>query len=1204
VSGAAEPEESVAEDLPNAHRQRPSAPPIEYHLLMSTTAPFASIGLVAGTSDVVALDGRYTADEGCHFLTGIGAMVRLPLQQMRADRAHRRQTRAFISGYPGSPLGGLDLELFRRSALLLEHGIVHQPGINEELAATAVFGSQVATVSPGFAGDGVLGVWYGKAPGLDRAADALRHGNTAGTGSASGVVVLVGDDPACKSSSLPSASERLCADLGLPVLHPGDIQDLLDLGRHAVALSRASGLWTAMKVVTGVADATATVDLASGRVSPQLPDGAGMHRTGVNLHQPYSTELERDLVEKRLPLAEAYGALNQLNQTTVQSSDDWLGIVASGHTYVDLVDGLRILGLEVGDLADLGVRVLRIRMLHPMNHARLREFARGLSELLVVEEKRPFIETEIRTALYGTSVAPVLLGKHDEQGATLVPGWGALDPDRIADVLRSCLGRRIDAARFTPIRAAQPPREQLTLVPARTPWFCSGCPHSVSTQVPDGALVGTGIGCHALASRMDPARTGQVLSNTQMGGEGAQWVGAAPFLSRKHLFQNLGDGTLVHSGWLSVRFAVAAGSHITFKLLYNGAVSMTGGQEPVGIRSVPDMVRGLLAEGVARIIITADDVTRYRGVKLPQGVDVWDRDRMLEAQQTLAAVPGVSVLVHDQVCAAELRRARKRGKAPKPAELIAIASHVCEGCGDCGVKSTCLSLHPLETPFGTKTTVHQGSCNNDKSCLAGDCPSFMMITPAGRGTRRQSGLLEPPTRLPDPSRAPGVDAAVIRMVGIGGTGVVTTAQVIGMAAAFEGLTVKGLDQTGLSQKAGPVVSDLRISRSSAIASGRASSRGIDLLLVFDLLTATAAENLIGLKGDRTLAVGSTSRTPTGAMVGHPDLRYPAAYALSAQIESAVQAATWVDAERLTDQILGDISAANFFLVGMAYQLGGLPVLASSLEAAIRENGVAVEKNVAAFRWGRAEVVKPFTSEDMGVKPPPPFPAGLQAGLAKVHKQARPLASERALDLIGYQNMRYAARYLEVLAVASTTRSAPFTIAVADNLHRLMAYKDEYEVARLHTSPAARREAEAVGGEGARVIVLLHPPALRALGLKRKLRFGPRMRPALRALTLGKRLRGTPFDPFGATHLRRLERELRDDYVELVGRLVADFDRAGEERSTRIAELPKMVRGYESVKLANVDRYREALRQAMDTWVQPAGETHSSALGTLLPRDGP
>jgi indolepyruvate ferredoxin oxidoreductase len=1119
---------------------------------------------------IVGLDGRFTATRGRHFLTGIGALARLPLQQIRLDRAAGLRTRAFVSGYPGSPLGGLDLELARRRSLLDEYGVVHQPGLNEELAATAVFGSQVATVTEGFDGDGVLGLWHGKAPGLDRAADAIRHGNWAGTGPASGVLVLVGDDPAGKSSTLPSASEGLCADLGLPVLHPGDPQDILDLGRHAVALSRASGLWVAMKVVTAVADGTVTADLDPERVRPRQVPGGGTHRVVAKLHQPFTGELERDLHERRLPLASAYGALNGLNTTTLAGEKPWLGVVATGHTYPDLLEAFRVLGVRP---EEVGVRLYRVRMPFPMAPAGVRAFAAGLDQVLVVEEKRDLVERQVRDALYGVAGTPEVAGKRDGS----VPGWGALDADRIAPVLRARLLDRVDPARLRPERTR---RVELPLVAARTPWFCSGCPHSTSTRVPDGALVGTGIGCHALASRMDPRRTGTVLSNTQMGGEGSQWVGASPFLPTEHIFQNLGDGTLAHSGWLGIRFAVAARSRITFKILYNGAVSMTGGQDALGIRSIPELVRGLKAEGVGRVIVTTEDVRRYRRTRLP--AQVWDRSRILQAQQVLAAEPGVTALIHDQACAAELRRHRKRGTLPNPAEQVVINSRVCEGCGDCGAKSACLSLHPVATDHGPKTAVHQGSCNVDLSCLDGDCPSFMLVAARRGGGRRAvsdatavagtvSAGTAPTVTAPggtgpdiaEPVRRAGAECAV-RLVGVGGTGVVTTAQILGMAAALEGLEVSGLDQTGLSQKAGPVVSDLRI---GGPGPGRASRRGVDLVLAFDLLTAAGPEHA-AVFTEHTVLVANTAATPTGAMIGGSDPGAVDPRAFPGEVIA-------LDAHATAVRLIGDPAASNTVLLGVAYQHGLLPCGAGSVEEAIRQNGVAVAANIAAFRAGRRHAV----DGDAGPAEQPSADAETGRDEPRAVENLDERIARRAADLAGYQDRRYADRYLAAVRRARATGSEAFTRAVADNLHKLMAYKDEYEVARLHLAEAARLEADAAVGGPARVTLLLHPPVLRALGVRRKLRFGSWSRPVLRLLRAGWRLRGTPLDPFGHARVRRVERDLREEYLAVLDRLVTEFP--GEAAAVRIAELPQQVRGYEEIKLASVERYRAALRRELD-----------------------
>ncbi|MEI7547393.1 MAG: indolepyruvate ferredoxin oxidoreductase family protein, partial [Actinomycetota bacterium] len=1057
------------------------------------------------------------------------------------------------------------------------------PGLNEERAATAVFGSQAASAAADFTRHGVLGVWYGKAPGLDRAADAIRHAAFAGTGPASGTLVLVGDDPACKSSTLPSASEGLCADLRLPLFQPADSQDILDLGTHAVALSRYSGLWTAMKMVTSVADGSGTVDLAIDRVRPQIPSGGQPHRVLTRLYQPFTGEQEQHIEEVRIPRAREYAALNSVNRTTVDAPGAWLGIVAAGHTYLETMEAFRRLGVGPDELRTMGVRILRLGMTYPLVPAEIRTFADGLESIFVIEEKRPFIETEIQALLYGTPDAVVIEGKYDRDRSPLVPSWGVVDAALLAPLLRSRLERRIDPARLRPAQPAvrHIPLTQVTVLPAgRPPWFCSGCPHSTSTQVPEGSLVGTGIGCHAIAARMPPERTGTILSNTQMGGEGAQWIGAAPFLQSDHLFQNMGDGTLAHSGWLAIRFAVAAKSHITFKLLFNEAVAMTGGQPISGGRSVAAVVRGLQAEGVGKIIVTTEDLRRYRRVRLGPDVDVWDRSRILEAQTVLKATPGVTVLLHDQECAAELRRKRSRGLVPMPNQKVVINHRVCEACGDCGVKSACLSLHSVETPFGMKTDIHQSSCNLDKSCVDGDCPSFMLVEPArkqrrtdsSKVTRRPNSQLTDVADLAEPSLPVVTDQGyVIRMPGIGGTGVVTVAQILAMAATLDGLDAHGVDQTGLSQKAGAVVSDLVISRTSDPRPGRISP--LDLYLVFDQLVALGSD-VNAVDPERTVVVGSSSWAPTGPMIGRPFAQRLDERSAEQDLAARAKQSTWIDASALAESLFGKATAANLLLVGVAYQAGALPVSAAAIEQAIRQNGVAADNNVAAFRAGRRHVLMPAHEAARPSKPTVDSP--LRAELADIPGELLGTVSHRADDLVGYQSVQYARDYLSVVRRAAATGDMEFADAVAQSLYRLMAYKDEYEVARLHVGPEAVDQAEAVAGAGARRVLMLHPPMLRAVGLKRKIKFGPASTPVLRTLAWARWLRGTPLDPFGLARVRRAERSLIKEYTEQIDQLIADLELVSRDRRLEIARLPEMVRGYEDIKLDSIARYRARL----------------------------
>ena len=1151
-----------------------------------------------GMNDLTA---KFRADEGEFFFTGVQALVRVPLEQIRVDRAAGRRVAGFVSGYQGSPLGGYDRELGMVKSLLDALDIVHKPGINEELAATSVMGSQQVSALPSARFDGVLGVWYGKAPGLDRAGDAIRHAQYAGTSRHGGVLALTGDDPACKSSTLPSSSEASLADLHLPVLVPGNVQEVLDFGRHAIALSRATGLWAGFKIVTAVADGTGTTEVHPDRIVPVVP--AFEYRG-----QPFvprmelkfvgsSNDIEREIYEARLPLARLYAAANPaLNVVTVDTDDAWLGIVASGRTYYEVLEALKSLGLVERDLRQLGVRLLRLGMIHPLDPGIVRHFARGLSEVMVVEEKRPFIESAIRDALYGTADTPRVIGKFDPSGAPLVPGYGQLDADLLQAPLRARLTERIDAARLTPPPA--PPKPTLTILTSRTPFFCSGCPHNTGTKVPDGAAVGAGIGCHGMNTFMDPARVGDIVGMTQMGGEGTQWIGMEPFVTIPHLFQNVGDGTFFHSASLAVRAAVAAGSHITFKILYNGTVAMTGGQDPAGAVPVPELAAGLVLQGVQRVIITTDEPEKYKGTRLHQGVEVWSRERIVEAQEELAKLPKVTALIHDQQCAAEKRRDRKRGRAADPAMRIVINERVCEGCGDCGVASNCLSVQPVETEFGRKTRIDQSSCNKDYSCLAGDCPSFLTVVPTAKAAkkasdpaaaRREGGGRRRPelaaSELPEPAPVVPVDDMTLRMPGIGGTGVVTVNQIIGTAAMLDGRYVTGLDQTGLSQKAGPVVSDLRISREPIEGANKASAGGVDAYLAFDLLVGLGPTNISGASPARTVAIVSTSRTPTGRMIADPNATFPAIEPLLAEIDAATRAELNVhlDAAAICTGLFGDTTTANVLVLGAAYQRGALPIAAAAIEQAIELNGAAVAVNKLAFRWGRmwvhdrARVEQAMARPEDALLPPGADDLALIGDLDR--GELGRLLRIRVPDLVAYQDRRYAARYVDAVRTVAQAeaRTTPgrteLAEAVARNLYKLMAYKDEYEVARLQLLAAEKVRVANEVGEDVKVSYNLHPPTLRALGMKKKLRLGPWFTPAMSALARGKRLRGTVLDPFGRAEVRRTERALVDEYRSLVDAAVARLGAVDHDELVALAALPDMVRGYEDIKLANVARYR-------------------------------
>jgi len=1138
------------------------------------------------------LADRFRQEDGRVFLSGVQSVARLPVDQLRLDRRAGLNTAAFVSGYQGSPVGTFQEEVARAAKTVPELPVIIRPGVNEELAATAIMGSQLVDSLEDRIYDGVVGVWYGKAPGLDRAGDAIRHGVFAGTARHGGVVAVVGDDPAAKSSTLPSSSDATLVDLHMPIIFPGDVQEALDLSRHSVALSRASGVWVGFKLVTPVADGTGTVDVHPDRVRPEIPtmefDGKVFvpHPSG-RLIAPYTLDMEREFQQVRSELARRYGVANKLNRITVSTEQDWIGIAAGGHTYHELREALGLLGLaRDDDLRAAGIRLFQLLMPVPVDEQQVRDFAHGLAEVLVVEEKNPTLELLVKSAMYDSAERPTVVGRHDDQGEALIPGTGMLDADRLLEPVRRRLAARLGDDRLAPL-PTEPERSRIALTVNRTPFYCSGCPHNLSTRVPEGTLVGGGIGCHAMVALMDPVRVGDIAGLTAMGGEGAQWIGMAPFLERNHLVQNLGDGTFFHSGSLAVRAAVAAGVDITYKLLYNGTVAMTGGQDPQGQMTVPEVVQSMLLEGVTRIVVTSDDTDRYAATDfgpLADGrVEVRDRSRLMETQVELADVPGVTMLIHDQACAAENRRARSRGLLDKPGFRVVINERVCEGCGDCGDKSNCLSVQPVDTPYGRKTRIHQTSCNWDLSCLQGDCPAFATVTvdhDAKPDRSRLAGMIgDPLDGVSAPTLVVPEHNFTVRLSGIGGTGVITVSQILGTAAMLDGKVVRGLDQTGLSQKAGPVVSDLRIDRSDIPASNHANSSGVDCLLGFDLLVAASDTHRVGARADRTVVVGSVARTPTGAMVSDPTTPYPSLDALEARLAevSRGELNLYVDATAVATGLFGDATTANIFLLGAAVQRGAIAVDPTHIERAIELNGVAVERNVAAFRWGRR-----WTHDPAGVE----RAAGIAVSLVETTDE---LIARLADDLVDYQHQLYAQRFLRLVDTARRAEQAAdpasvaFTEAVARYGHKLMAYKDEYEVARLLLAPEARTHYETVGGPKTTVTWRLHPPMLRALGLDHKIEMGPRTRPVMALLQRGKRVRGTLLDPFRWAKVRRVERAMIPEYERAVRRLAQGLTAANLAGAVEIAALPDQVRGYEDIKLPRAEAYRAELATRLVTF---------------------
>lgn len=1176
-----------------------------------------------------ALTDRYLREEGTVYLTGVQALVRVLFDRTRQDQRRGQRSATFVSGYEGSPLAGYDLELGRQAGLLTEFDVVHQPGLNEELAATSVVGSQLAGQVARLRADGVAGVWYGKSPGLDRASDALRHANLIGTDPRGGAVLLAGDDPAAKSSTVPCTSEATLADLAIPTLYPADQQDVLDFGLHAHYLSRYTGLWSALKITTAVADGAGTARVAPDRIVPAPGDaGPGSHRPTARLLGATLAELERSLHLVRLPRALEYARLNQVNRIVSSGPGDRVGIIAAGKTYLDLRQALTLLGLDEAGLRRHGVRLLKLGMIWPVDPEIIGRFADGLDELIVVEEKRSFLETSVKEILHGRAAAPAVHGKLDAHGGVLFSPAGELDADAVATGLARSLGRLDIASAQAWQSRPRRERSQLPLL-ARSPYFCSGCPHSSSTKTAAGTLVGGGIGCHAMVLFMPPEQVGNVVGLTQMGGEGAQWIGMAPFVEDPHFVQNIGDGTFWHSGSLAVRAAVAAGVNVTYKLLYNSAVAMTGGQQPVGGMSLPGLVRLLAAEGVAKIVVTSDDPGRTRAAGLPRGVEVRHRDDLAAVQEELAKVAGVTALVHDQECAAEKRRKRRRGKAVTPAAKVMINERICEGCGDCGAKSNCLSVHPVDTEFGRKTQIHQSSCNVDYSCLEGDCPSFVTVVPAsgsrsgsvsGRERRAAGRLRLDGDELPAPVPAVGAEKFRMRITGVGGTGIVTVAQILATAAVIEEREVRALDQTGLAQKGGAVVSDVTITAAPAELAAKLGDAQCDLYLGCDALVATDPAYLKAADPGRTVAVVSTTRVPTGAMVTDTAVAFPADAQVRRAVDGAAARAVYLDAGAIAESALDDDQFANMVLVGAAYQSGAMPLGALSIEQAIGLNGVAAAANVQAFRLGRLAVADPgrlraalgggAAGADGHVGTGVADGASMADRASRALGAAGRLAAEtgladgsglaglvlsRTADLIDYQDEGYARGYVEFVRRVraaeqdGTPGETAVTEAVARNLYKLMAYKDEYEVARLALDPAFQRAVDATFGPGATVSYRLHPPLLRSLGLSRKIALGHWFRSVFSLLRAMRRLRGSRADIFGYSQTRRTERQLIEDYRGRVEAALARLRPDTADLVVRIADLPDLIRGYEQIKLASVERY-QAEAEALDAKLAaaPAG----------------
>ena len=1123
----------------------------------------------------VTLDDKYAIERGRVFLTGTQALLRLPMMQKRRDERAGLKTAGFISGYRGSPLGTLDQAAGQARRFLSKHQIHFWAGVNEDLAATSVWGTQQVGLFQGAKVDGVFAMWYGKAPGVDRTGDAFRHANAAGTAKFGGVLALAGDDHAPKSSTLSMQSDHTLSAVKIPVLYPAGVQDFLDFGLLGWAMSRFTGLWVGFKVVSDTVEASAAIDVDPDRAMPIIPEGVAMPPGGLNIRWPDPWYLQDDRIELyKLEAARAFVRANAIDRVTIEAPRARLGIVSAGKSYLDVRQALDDLGLDERRAAELGIRLYKLGMTWPIEPEGLKRFARGLEEIVVVEEKRAFIEPQIKDLLYHMPAGerPRVVGKTDETGKAFISPCRELDPAGIAKALTERIARfhgtEILADRLARIAAIERAHAAVKAPIERAPYFCSGCPHNSSTKVPEGSQALSGIGCHFMAQWMD-RRTD---TYTHMGGEGATWIGTAPFTELDHVFQNIGDGTYFHSGYLAVRACVAANVNMTFKILYNDAVAMTGGQHVDGQLTVPQVTRQLAAEGVARIAVVTDEPHKYPiGTAFAAGTTIHHRDDLDAVQRELRQWKGVSALVYDQTCAAEKRRRRKRGAFPDPQKRAFINERVCEGCGDCSVKSNCLSVVPVETEYGRKRAIDQSSCNKDYSCVKGFCPSFVTVH-GGRPRRRKTGEagIEDMT-FPEPV-LPALDRPFGMLVaGVGGTGVVTIGALVGMAAHLEGKGVSILDITGLAQKGGAVLSHVRVAQTpEALHAVRVAAGGANLVLGCDLVVAAGAEALSKMRAGTSRAIVNDHETPTAGFTRNPDLAFPAD-GLRDTIRQGTGAARaeFVDATTLATALLGDSIAANLFLLGYAYQRGQIPVSAEAILRAIELNAVSLEMNRRAFLWGRRAAHDPAAVE-----------AAARPGLGHMATRTTSrtldeLIADRAAELTRYQNAAYAARYKALVdkARAAEGARAPgldgFALAVARYAYKVMAYKDEYEVARLYTDGAFLRSVRETFEGDYTLRFHLAPPLVAprdpVTGELQKREFGPATLWAFRALATLKALRGTAFDPFGRTAERKAERATITRYRETVDELCRGLDHDKHALAVEIAAMPEHVRGYGHVK---------------------------------------
>lgn len=1111
----------------------------------------------------LSLDDKYLAASGKVYLSGMQALVRLPMLQAAHDRQHHRHTAGFISGYRGSPLAGYDRELERARGLLEQHRIHFQPGLNEDLAATACWGTQQVGLFPEPLYEGVFSIWYGKAPGLDRSMDAIKHATHAGTAPLGGVLAIVGDDHFGKSSAFGHQSEYAFIDAQMPVLEPADLGELLQLGLFGFALSRYSGSWVGFKLAGSLCDSSATVELPDASRSWPSPSDHQPPSSGLHLRWPDDPQAAEHRVrvqrkEAALAFARAAG-IDRLRQPEAPAR---LGIAARGRTWGLLQEALSLIGVDEGWLSRHGVRLYKPAMVWPIEPQLARTFLADLDQVLVIEDKRPLVEDQLKVLAHDLEVGrPRILGKRDAAGDPLFPESGEIGLQETMAALARLLGLPVPE---------QP--TSATIGPVRTPYFCAGCPHNTSTRVPEGHLAIGGIGCHTLAMFMDRG----MRTFSHMGGEGATWIGMAPFTGTRHVFQNMGDGTYQHSGSMGIRAAIAAKVNVTFKILYNDAVAMTGGQSVEGMPSVARIAHELVAEGIENPVVVSDQLDRLRLEDFPRTCRFHERDQLDELQRRLAATPGVTALIYDQTCAAEKRRRRKAGTLPQPMDRLVIHPLVCEGCGDCGVQSNCVALVPKETAFGTRRQVDQNACNVDRSCLKGFCPSFVTIKD---GFPRQEPPLDAGPIPEPPPHVPGRNGFRILLAGVGGTGTVTVAAILGVAARIDGHEARVKDVTGMAQKGGTVLSHVQLARAdSAPLTDTIPTGQADLLLASDLVVAAGAESGRSVSSS-TRVIANSDVVETGLFTRNPAARVGGS-ALLAAISARCPDTQSLPATRASTAACGEPLGAGLLMLGYAFQSGAIPLSLESLHRAITLNGGAVARNLAAFQWGRRLAHKPSDLLTLGVS------EASTDSLASIVEVRREF-------LTGYQDHRWSERYANLVEQvrkseqAATPGSEALALAVAVAAFRLMSYKDEYEVARLLSDPGFHSDLRRSFSGPFKLRYHLAPPMLERLdpstGRPRKRSFGPWLLPVLRLLARMKALRGTSWDPFGRTRERRQERQLIVDYFSLVDGILEGLTPANHALAVQLARLPEEIKGFGPVKEASIAGFRVRKAELLAQW---------------------